>query len=155
MKKHLTDQKIGIIVQIIDGWTGKLTWNLLIAKVEPVCGLYSRQGLEKHSRIKSAFNSRKSHVRNERGSSIAHLSDVEAKLLERLERVEAENRRLTKENNDLLGQFVRWQYNASAKGLAENNLNAALPSIDRELTSARKPKKKVSGMTNFKRAKDE
>ncbi|WP_319531912.1 hypothetical protein [uncultured Cohaesibacter sp.] len=132
MRQHLTDSKINAIVGIIDGWTGKLTWNLLIEKIEPTTGRYSRQSLEKQPRIKSAFNIRKEHLRGRSKSSKENLSIVETKLVERLERLEAENNRLKKENNSLLEQFVRWQYNASARGITANQLNEALPSIDRE-----------------------
>lgn len=45
--------------------------------------------------------------------------------------LKAENERLKRENRDLLQQFVVWQYNAHVHGLSDQNLNKALPKIDR------------------------
>lgn len=136
MKKHLTDTKIAAIVEIIDGWTGKLTWQTLLDKIEPKYGRYSRQALDKHTRIKEAFSEKKKYLRDGGAGSNSHLSEHDKKSLERIERLEAENRRLRFENNRLLEQFIRWQYNASAKGLDAAQLNAALPEVDRERTKS-------------------
>lgn len=54
--KNLDDEAIELIVGILDGWSGKLTWDLLaeaIAKRTRV--RYTRQALDKHCRIKAAF----------------------------------------------------------------------------------------------------
>jgi DNA-binding transcriptional MerR regulator len=50
---------------------------------------------------------------------------------ERIARLEAENQRLRMENDRLLGQFVRWAYNAYIRGLDEQFLARPLPIINR------------------------
>ena len=58
--KNLDDTDIKKIVEILDGWTGKLTWELLIDAVElRLHNRYTRQTLHKHERIKKAFELRK------------------------------------------------------------------------------------------------
>ena len=44
----------------------------------------------------------------------------------KIARLEAENIRLKKENNELLSQFVIWQYNAYAHGISIAKLNTPL-----------------------------
>ncbi len=134
MKKHLTDNKIDAIVEIIDGWTDRLTWELLVNKIAAKFGRYTRQALDKHARISDAFTERKKFLRSGHKRSTAHLSELAKKSVERIERLEAENRRLRAENNSLLEQFVRWQYNAAARGMTAEQINAALPAVDRERT---------------------
>ncbi|GAB1614860.1 hypothetical protein PSN_0582 [Pseudomonas sp. NGC7] len=55
-------------------------------------------------------------------------------IMERLERLAAENARLKVENEHILEQFVTWAYNAYLKGLTKEYLNTPLPLVDRELT---------------------
>lgn len=134
MKKHLTDRKIEAIVEVIDGWSGKLTWDRLLEAIQPRVGDYSRQALNNHTRIKSAFDHRKKALR---GGVAKRFEDKPVELqkaLQRIERLEAENQRISRENDQLLEQFVRWGYNAANKGMSEDQLNAALPEIDRERT---------------------
>lgn len=58
--KNLTDNVIAEIVHILDGWNTKLTWDLLIAKIEQRLRVrYTRQALFQHERISSAFVMRK------------------------------------------------------------------------------------------------
>jgi hypothetical protein len=109
-----------------------------VEQIEPIHGRYSRQTLEKQDRIKKAFSTYKTHLRYAGQSKTSNLSATETKMQERINRLEAENRRLEKENNDLLAQFVRWQYNAAIKGLKMDQLNAPLPEVDREPTKKRK-----------------
>ena len=54
--KNLGDAEIKQIVEILDGWTGKLTWELLIDAIElRMFNRYTRQSLFKHERIRHAF----------------------------------------------------------------------------------------------------
>lgn len=55
-------------------------------------------------------------------------------MMMRLERLEAENKRLVIENERLLEQFVTWAYNAHLKGLTKAYLDKPLPIVDREIT---------------------
>lgn len=134
MKKHLTDRKIEAIVEVVDGWSGKLTWDRLIEAIQPRVGDYTRQALNNHTRIKSAFDQRKKALRGGIPKSFEDKPVELQKALQRIERLEAENQRISRENDQLLEQFVRWGYNAANKGMSEDQLNAALPEIDRERT---------------------
>jgi len=134
MSSHLSDQDVEIIVGILDGWSGRLTWNTLIDAIEVNLGQrYTRQALSNHDRIQRAFSVRKRNL--SKGSAIPlHLSLEMQKALERIERLTAENERLEAEINAIREQFARWAYNASTKGLNEVFLNRPLPPIDRERT---------------------
>lgn len=134
MKKHLNDRKIEVIVEVIDGWSGKLTWGRLLEAIEPCVGKYTRQALNNHTRIKTAFDQRKKSLRGSVAKSFEDKPVELQKALQRIEKLEAENQRLGRENDQLLEQFVRWAYNAANNGLSEDQLNAALLDIDRERT---------------------
>lgn len=130
--KNLEDSDIEKIVGILDSWSGVLTWNLLIDAVDRrIYARYTRQALHMHARIRDAFSQRKrspaeSPVKHKRVSNPALQAS-----LERVERLEAENERLKLENTNLLEQFVRWAYNANAKGLDIAYLSQPLPPVNR------------------------
>jgi hypothetical protein len=137
--KNISDDDIAAIVSILDGWSGKLGWDLLIAAIERRNGSsYSRQALDKHERIKQAFVQRKKALAGNDGAARVVGSPELRAASERIQRLTAENARLIKENNSLLEQFVRWAYNANIAGLGIELLNAALPSVDRN-QSDKKP----------------
>jgi polyhydroxyalkanoate synthesis regulator phasin len=124
---NLTSADIGAIVKIIDGWTGELTWQALIDRIEIVRhACYSRQSLAKHGRIQQAFSN---YIEREENKSTRR-PEVDL-LKDRISRLEAEISRLEAENNCLLEQFARWAYRASQKNLDLNYLNQPLPKIDR------------------------
>jgi len=135
--KNLDDAAIGLIVGVLDGWSGKLTWDQLIDAVEKRMYVrYTRQALDRHPRIKIAYQVAKERLSGVPGSEGAQKpSPIElAAIAERLKRVEAENLRLKVENERLLEQFVTWAYNAHLKGLTKEYLNNPLPRVDREVT---------------------
>ncbi len=130
--KNLDDPSIKAIVEILDGWSEKLTWDLLIEAINfRTHNKYTRQALHKHERIRNAFDLRKAELANG-DSTVRNVRSPELqKALERIARVEAENRRLDSENNQLLEQFVRWSYNAYTRGLDVEFLNQPLPPVNR------------------------
>jgi hypothetical protein len=141
--KNLNDDTIGLIVRVLDGWTGKLSWDLLIdALGQRLRTCYTRQALDKHARIKSAFQVAKVRMRNVSATEPrSKLSAMDiAVLTQRFQRLEAEHSRLKRENDRLLEQFVTWSYNAHLKGLTKEYLNTPLPRVDRELTKAARRK---------------
>lgn len=130
--KNLDDADIKLIVEILDGWSEKLTWDLLIDAIElRMHNRYTRQALHKHERIRNAFELRKEGLADGDGKTRQVRSPELQKALERIARLEAENKRLESENEQLLGQFVRWAYNAHTRGLDKNFLNQQLPSVNR------------------------
>lgn len=131
MAKHLTNRDIELLVGLIDGWNGKLTWDALCDGAESLIGTRpTRQTLNAHTRIKSAFGDKKAQQKagfqpSKRPASLAIAE-------QRIHRLESENQRLKGENNHLLERFVRWQYNALKHGVSQGVLDAPLPRIDRD-----------------------
>jgi hypothetical protein len=135
LAKHLTDKNIERIVEILDGWRDKLTWEALCDACAPVIGTKpARQTLLKFSRITMAFNACKTRLKEK---TPLHTPPSMRVAVERINRLEQENERLKRENGGLLQQFVVWQYNAYARGLSNHELNKALPGIDRGQTEQR------------------
>jgi len=136
--KNLDDKAIADIVSIIDGWSGKLTWDLLLEAVEKrLRQRYTRQTLNNHTRIAEAFRLRKKTLAEQALQPGRRRLDMSPELdaaLQRIELLEAMNLRLTLENDRLLEQFVRWAYNASTRGLDKNFLDQPLPVIQRDRT---------------------
>lgn len=129
------------ILAIIDGWSGKLTYDLLSEKLQSRLGLKkapSRHTFTKHDEIKHAFDLKKEEIRSkksaafEEAKSLFDSSDKLSPLLEnlvnddatiselikRVEKLEKENERLNSENSRLSNQrdillerFTRWQHN--------------------------------------------
>ncbi|WP_018605545.1 hypothetical protein [Uliginosibacterium gangwonense] len=150
--KNIDDKIIEGIVSVIDGWSGKLTWEKLIESIEKRLGsIYTRQALHQHERILLAFQLRKgvlSDKQKKRTKPARPRSEEEVEMLiGRNDRLQAENVRLKAENTRLLEQFVVWAYNAHTRGLSEEFLSRPLPTIDRDYTRveakqpARKPMK--------------
>jgi len=128
MAKHLTDGDIKNIVSLLDGWNSdcKLTWNNLCELAFKKYKIGStRQTIQKPVRIKKAFKDRKKELKSgqEKPKIPASLS-IAAK---RIEKLENENSRLESESDNLLAQFVVWQYNAYANGMTMEQLNRAMP----------------------------
>lgn len=128
MARHLTDKDIKNIVSILDGWNTdhKLTWDNLCKLALKRHNIGStRQTIQKPVRIKTAFKDRKKALKLGREKPKVPASlNIAAK---RIETLENENARLERESNDLLAQFVVWQYNAYANGMTMEQLNRAIP----------------------------
>ena len=158
----VTDNKETILA-IIDGWSGKLTYELLSDRLQSELGLKrppSRHTYTKHDEIKHAFDLKKEELRNKKSSAIedakllfdssdklSHLLEnldnddaTIAELIKRVEKLEKENERLNSENerlrakNDiLLERFARWQHNLQKMDGVD--LNKLASSIDSGLPS--------------------
>ncbi|KAA1014928.1 hypothetical protein FVF58_03110 [Paraburkholderia panacisoli] len=139
--KNLDDEVVASIVDLLDGWSGKLSWELLIDAVERRKKLrYTRQALHRHERIRLAFGVRKAALADQSDEPDTHDDSPELKLaLDEIARLRGENQRLESENNRLLEQFARWAYNAHTRNLTREFLNQPLPGVDRE--SSDRPRK--------------
>lgn len=133
-EKNLDDEVVVGIVQVLDGWSDRLSWEALIEAVEKRAGLrYTRQALHRHERIRLAFAVRKKALSGQRSEQPREAASPELQVaLERIARLEGENQRLVAENNSLLEQFARWAYNSQTRNLTKEFLNRPLPSVDRE-----------------------
>lgn len=142
--KNLTDDAIEQIVRILDGWSGKLTWEALIDTiVTRLHCRYTRQALHKHERIKAAYALRKEALGKLGKDGTPRGSGQQSEPTARIARLEAENQRLEAENQRLLEQFVVWAYNAHTRGLDKNFLSQPLPRVNRDQTMP--PKMPPSG----------
>lgn len=135
--KNLDDGAIADIVSILDGWSGKLTWELLLQDIERrLRQRYTRQALSNHARIADAFRLRKRSLstapsgRKQRGDVSQELDAA----LQRIEVLEAQNLRLQAENDRFLDQFVRWAHNAYTRGIDKDFLDQPLPTVHRDQT---------------------
>lgn len=137
--RNIDDRTIIQVVGLLDGWAGKLSWDLLVDEIEKRLGIhYTRQALDKHARIKLAYQITKQRLSNAPRPQHRKKSYSQELVptLARLERLAAENARLKAENEHMLEQFVTWAYNAYLKGLTKDYLNTPLPLVDREVTKA-------------------
>ena len=134
--KNLGDTDIEQIVEMLDGWSGKLSWELLIDAIEARRHMrYTRQALHKHERIGQAYSMRKKALSAQVDSGELTYSSPELQIAEqKLARLTAENMRLKAENEHLLEQFVRWAYNAYTRNLDKEFLNRPLPGVNRDVT---------------------
>lgn len=130
----IDDDVIEVVLHILDGWKGKLTWDLLIAAVKAsISAEYTRQALSGHKRIADAFVLRKGGLAKEVGK----LPSGDARInsyVESISRLKAENLRLAAEINNYREMFIRWTFNAQKKNLTAEFLNAPLLLPDRGST---------------------
>lgn len=132
----LTDELIEAIVDILDGWSGKLTWELLRTRVRDALGSkydYSRFTLCEHTRIKKAFDLRKMAVAERTGDGPRIPRDERLRgAFEQIERLKAKVARLSKENDSLLEQFLVWAINAQRNSVPMDVLSKPLEKPHRE-----------------------
>lgn len=120
---NLDDDRILRIVKLLDGWTGHLTWDLFVDATEAnVGGRYTRQALDRHVRIKDAYQQAKKRV----GGAPKHPDQLTAKEMKRraddYERLKNEVARLERENQNYAKQFARWVCNLRHMKITEDQL---------------------------------
>lgn len=143
-ERNINDKVAATIVEVLDGWSGRLTWEALVEAVERREGLrYTRQTLHRHERIRLAYTVRKKALSVQESTHESASPELQV-ALERIARLESENRRLEAENNALLEQFARWAYNAQTRNLTKEFLNNPLPAVDRERSKPLPPARKSS-----------
>ncbi|SAK75645.1 hypothetical protein AWB76_04944 [Caballeronia temeraria] len=108
-ERNLDDTIVALIVEVLDGWSGRLSWEALIEAIARRAGLsYTRQTLHRHERIRLAFAVRKKALSGQIEQPREWLPPELQVALDRIARLEAENQRLLAENHNLLEQFARW-----------------------------------------------
>ncbi len=124
----LTEERIQVVLDTLDGWKGKLTWPLLIDAIESVTRIkYSRFTFAGYPRIANAFSLKKGALRGTwKAEPSAPRDELVRAALEQVARYKAQNERLKQENELLLEQFVIWAHNAERKGVTVMMLNAPL-----------------------------
>jgi hypothetical protein len=138
MKKNrapdLTTERINTIVEILDEWKGKLTWELLLDAVEKSTGFrYSRFTFAEYPEIANAFSFRKDVLRDTLPRDRSEPRDLRVRAaLAQVARYKAKAERLEAENLLLTEQFVIWALNAERKGVTIDMLNTPLPKPARD-----------------------
>ncbi len=138
MKKErapdLTPERIEQVLEMLDTWKGKLTWELLLVAFEASSGhRYSRFTFAEYEEITTAFSLRKEALRGTLPQSRGTPRDERLRAaLAQAERATAKAKRLQNENNLLLEQFTTWALNAERKGVTLDMLNAPLPKPERD-----------------------
>lgn len=150
-----------VILKVIDGWSGKLTYDLLSGELQKNLGLKrppSRHTYLKHAEIKHAFELKKEELRKSKSqtideakqqfeasnklsltlakfgnddSMIKELIKFSEKLEKENERLSSENKRLVSKNDMLLERFARWQHNLQK--MDNVDLNKLMCTIDEGL----------------------
>ena len=134
MAKHLNQQDINAIVNLIRGWgNAKLTWPSICEAAESLVGKKpTRQSLCRNESIRDAYKTKKKNLK-ESGVRRPRPASLEA-AGQRIANLESLALELKEENRRYKQQYVIWQYNAYKYGLTEEQLNEPLPMIDRERT---------------------
>ena len=112
-KKIITPRTLPVALAELDGWSGKLTWELFAQHLAKVLDekTISRHTLLSYPELVDAFKQRKKAIKEAKENE-PHSSDVTLEsVLKRIDELEAKNDRLESENERLKEQFVRWQYN--------------------------------------------
>ena len=130
----LTEERLQIVLDTLDVWKGKLTWDLLIDAVEKITGItYSRFTFAEYPQIANAFSLKKDVLLGTWKSERSEPRDERVRAaLEQVERYKAKVQRLEQDNQLLLEQFVTWAHNAERKGVTVMMLNAPLPKPQRD-----------------------
>jgi hypothetical protein len=133
--KNLDASITAEIIAILDCWVGKLTWELLLNRIESNFSLkYTRQTLSNHQDIALAFRARKKSAPKNPRIRVSPTNPELDLAICRINALEATNARLNEENRNLLEQFVRWSYNAYTRGIDHSVLNKPLPPVHRDKT---------------------
>lgn len=138
MKKHrapdLSLKDIEFVLDELDSWTGRLTWNALIAAAKKRLGYeYSRFTFNSYPEIANAFALKQELFRGQprRPRSAPKDKQVRAALAQAA-REKSRSDRLAAENALLLEQFTTWAINAESRGVTIDMLNAPLPKPNRD-----------------------
>ena len=134
MGRHLRETDVLAVIGLLERWDGDLGWELLRGACKQALSMAtSRQTLARNRAITDAFHAAKRRLKevdNNRAPMPGSLRMAGA----RIRRLESEVSQLREANRILMERFVKWQYNAYARGLLERDLDRALPSIDRGRT---------------------
>ena len=130
----LTNERIAIVIETIDAWKGKLTWELLLEAVKTSTGCrYSRFTFAEYPQIANAFSFKKDILRGTLPRERGEPRDERVRAaLAQVDRYKAKLDRLESENRLLAEQFVTWAINAERKGISMDELSAPLPKPQRD-----------------------
>jgi hypothetical protein len=126
MARHLTEDDVRRIVNLLKNWKFDLTWDLLVKACSVTLDIQTtRQALNRKAEIKEEFGVRKRSLKTgvdetSRPNSINAAHDRINRLTQRNQELEAQNMRYRE-------IFKRWQYNAETRGVGKDVLDRPLP----------------------------
>ncbi len=118
----ITEKNLPHILDLINTWEGKLTWDLLCKEVSimiDVKGGVQRQSLSSYKDIQDAYTRRKIFLK-ERSSQPESTEDRDVTLeylIKKVALLESELARLNSLNDAYKQRFIIWQYNAYMHGI--------------------------------------
>lgn len=122
----LTPERIAGIVQLVNAWQGRLTWEALCEAIAKETGArYTRQALNNYVEIKAAYNAY--GVKPTPPPEKKALSRTRQKIVD----LERKVTQLEAVREALLEKFSRWAFNASTRNLDEAFLDQPLRRINR------------------------
>lgn len=112
-KKIITSRTLPTVLDELDCWTGKLTWDLFCQHLAGVLKVksISRHTLLSYPELVDAFKQKKNAIKESKSSESLPADMTLESALRRIDELEAKSSRLEAENDRLKEQFVRWQYN--------------------------------------------
>lgn len=123
----INEDVIEVVTEILNTWSGKLTWDLLIAAIKKGIGYqYTRQALAGHKKIVEEFTLRKRALQFAAGRP-APVDGRTNTLQKKIDSLKAENELLIRECNNYRAMFIVWSHNAAKNRLSEEILNLPLP----------------------------
>ncbi|NAW98557.1 hypothetical protein [Vibrio sp. V23_P3S9T160] len=103
----LSTQKIRKIETLIQAWKTKLTWQLLIERIEAELNIKTtRQTLNTYNSIKSAYDIKKQELRGKPTKEFIKFTKSDIDIYERINKLEAENEVLKRKVDSQLA-FIR------------------------------------------------
>jgi hypothetical protein len=139
--KHLSRPESDSVLDIIRTWNGKLTWAALLKQIRPKMGSFTRQALGRHAAIQRAYSERKRILADQRSHDRPGHDGMSAEMraaLATVERLDAQNKRQALALAELNEKFVRWNYNATRRGMTEEQLDQPMPAVPRSQTDETK-----------------
>lgn len=93
----LSSKDVRKIEGLIQGWTTKLTWDLLVKRIETDLNIKTtRQTLNTYISIKTTFNDKKQHLRGKPTETLLRFTTSDLKLAEQNDKLISENLALNK-----------------------------------------------------------
>jgi hypothetical protein len=132
-KTRLTRDEIERIIEVLTSWQGKLSWDLLLARVKKTVlrRPFTRQGLAKQENILAAYQLAKERLRAGRPApsplppELELMQNTIISLRGKIAVLESERGRFEE-------KFATWLHNARGQGISVAELNRPLPKADRD-----------------------
>jgi hypothetical protein len=129
MARHLNQDDVRKIVNMLHKWSYELTWDLLVDSCKDQLDIATtRQALDRKQEIKETYGLTKKRLKV-KGQNYARPNSINV-AHQRIEALASELTALRNANNFFIEKFVRWEYNALNRGITLEELERPLPQQD-------------------------